>query len=72
MAEQFSVVLGEIFGWSVDEALTMESRLSVDMGYAVVELALEDSSLSADAVLEQGALMLRMYWQDILQKRTQS
>jgi AcrR family transcriptional regulator len=71
VAEQFSAVLGEFFDWPVDEALIMESRLSVDMGYAVVELALEDSSLSADAVLEQGAQMIRMYWRDILERRSQ-
>jgi AcrR family transcriptional regulator len=71
VAEQFSAVLAEFFGWPIDEALIMESRLSVDMGYAVVELALEDSSLSADVVLEQGAHMIRMYWRDILQRRSQ-
>ncbi len=69
VAEQFAVVLGEMFEWPVDAALLMQSRLSVDMGYAVVELALEDSSLSADAVLEQGAIMIRMYWRNILQQR---
>ena len=70
VAEQFAVVLGEMFEWPVDAALLLQSRLSVDMGYAVVELALEDSSLSADDVLEQGAKMIRMYWRDILQQRS--
>jgi hypothetical protein len=69
VAEQFAVVLGAMFNWPVDDALRMQSRLSVDMGYAVVELALEDSSLPSDAVLEQGALMIRLYWRSILAQR---
>ena len=43
--------------------------VSVDMVYAVVELALEDRKLPADAVLQQGARMIRMYWRDILRQR---
>lgn len=70
VAEQFATVIGEMFNWPVDEALKMQSRLSVDMGYAVVELALEDSSVPAEAALAQGAQMIRVYWRDILQQRS--
>jgi hypothetical protein len=49
----------------------MQARVSVDVGNAAVELALEDTSLSAEAALEQGAQMIRTYWRDILvQRRT--
>jgi AcrR family transcriptional regulator len=70
VAEQFAAVLGEMFNWPVDDELTMQARLSVDMGYAVVELALEDNDVPADAALEQGAQMIRLYWRDILQQRS--
>ena len=44
----------------------MQARLSIDTGYAIVEMALEDDALSADALLQQGARMIRLYWQDIV------
>ena len=69
VAQQFAQVLGEMFGWQLEEALITQSRLSVDMGYAIVELALEDDTVSPGAILEQGAQMIRMYWRDILQQR---
>ena len=69
VAQQFAEVLAEMFGWQVDESLVTQSRLSVDMGYSIVELALEDDTVSDGAILEQGAQMIRMYWRDILQQR---
>lgn len=71
VAEQFAVVIGEMFSWPVDDTLILQSRLSVDMGYAVVELALEDDTLSPEATLEQGAWMIRLYWRDVLQQRSE-
>jgi AcrR family transcriptional regulator len=69
VAQQFAEVLAEMFGWQVDESLVTQSRVSVDTGYSVVELALEDDTVSTGAILEQGAQMIRMYWRDILQQR---
>ena len=36
VSEQFAVVLSEMFVWQVNEALVMQARLSVEMGYAAV------------------------------------
>ena len=69
VAQQFAEVLAEMFGWQVDESLVSQSRVSVDAGYSVVELALEDDTVSTGAILEQGAQVIRMYWRDILQQR---
>ena len=69
VAQQFAEVLAEMFGWQVDESLVTQSRLSVDIGYSIVELALEDDTAPDGAILEQGAQMIRMYWRDILQQR---
>jgi AcrR family transcriptional regulator len=70
VAEQFAVVLGEIFDWEIDGALIMQARLSVEMGYAAVELALEDSTLPAGDALVEGAKMIQAYWKEVLKQRT--
>ena len=45
----------------------MQARLTIDTGYAVVEMALEDDTLSPENTLRQGALMIGLYWANILQ-----
>jgi AcrR family transcriptional regulator len=67
VASQFATLLGELLGQPVDELLNMQARLSVDMGYAIVEMALEDDSLAYEQTLRQGALMIQLYWREILQ-----
>ena len=67
VASQFASLLGELLNRPVDELLAMQARLSVDMGYAVVEMALEDDSLPYEETLRQGALMIQLYWREILQ-----
>lgn len=69
VAEQFAVVLGKMFDWQVDDALVLQARLSVEMGYAVVELALEDDTLQSDDALAQGARMIQAYWRDVAKER---
>ena len=66
VAGQFATMLGELLGQPVNELLTMQARLSVDMGYAIVEMALEDDSLEYEQTLRQGALMIQLYWREIL------
>ena len=66
VASQFATLLGESLGQPVDELLNMQARLSVDMGYAIVEMALEDDSLAHEQTLRQGALMIQLYWREIL------
>jgi len=66
VASQFASILGELLGQSVDELLNMQARLSVDMGYAIVEMALEDDTLAPEQTLRQGALMIQLYWREIL------
>ena len=67
VASQFATLLGELLGQPVDELMNMQARLSVDMGYAIVEMALEDDSLAYEQTLRQGALMIQLYWREILQ-----
>ena len=44
----------------------MQARLSVELGYAIVEMVLEDASLDSALVIREGAAVIRMYWQGIL------
>ena len=67
VASQFATLLWELLDQPVDELLNMQARLSVDMGYAIVEMALEDDSLAYEQTLRQGALMIQLYWREILQ-----
>lgn len=66
IASQFAAMVAEILSSSEDDRIRMQARLSVDTGYAIVEMALEDGSLAADSLLREGARMIRLYWSDIL------
>lgn len=66
VAEQFAGMVSNVLGCPVDDTLRLQARMTIDMGYAVVEMALEDTSLPTEQVLRQGTQLLRLYWQDIL------
>jgi len=66
VASQFAAMMAELLERPVDELLSMQARLSIDTGYAIVEMALEDDSLSVEQILRQGALMIQLYWLNIL------
>lgn len=66
VAAQFAATVAELLERGEDEQIRMQARLSVDAGYAIVEMALEDDALSADTLLHEGARMIRLYWQDIV------
>ena len=60
--------MAEWFDRPVDKLLSVQARLSIDTGYAIVEMALEDDTLSVEQTLRQGSLMIQRYWRDILQQ----
>jgi AcrR family transcriptional regulator len=66
VAAQFAATVAELLARDEDEQIRMQARLSIDTGYAVVEMALEDNVLSADKLLREGARMVQLYWQDIV------
>jgi AcrR family transcriptional regulator len=66
VASQFAAMMAELLDRPLDELLSMQARLSIDTGYAIVEMALEDDSLDVEQTLRQGALMIQLYWRDIL------
>ena len=66
VATQFAASWGDLLGQLDPDLLMTQSRLSIDMGYAVVEMALEDETLSAEQILREGARMIQRYWRGIL------
>jgi len=68
VATQFANMVSELLGLPVDDMITMLARLSVEVGYSVVEMALEDDTLTVENALREGTLMIQLYWQNFLQR----
>jgi AcrR family transcriptional regulator len=66
VANQFAMIVADLLALPVDELIQTQARLSIDTGYAIVEMALEDQSLSTDTVLREGSRMIQLYWQELL------
>ncbi len=66
VASQFARTVADLLALPVDESIQTQARLSIDTGYAIVEMALEDQSLSTDTVLREGSRMIQLYWQELL------
>ncbi len=66
VAEQFAAAIAEFIGSDSADALQLQARLSVDMGYAMVEMALEDEGVHAEEILREGAAMIHAYWLALL------
>ena len=64
VSEQFAQFVAELLGRPVDEHMQVQARVTIDIGYNTVEMALEDASLPVEQVLRQGAKMLEMYWRN--------
>ncbi|QFU76570.1 TetR/AcrR family transcriptional regulator [Halioglobus maricola] len=61
VSEQFAAYMANATGIALDEQLQLQCRLGVEMAYAVVENALEDSALPEEQLLREGARMLHAY-----------
>lgn len=66
VAEQLATIIAEIQSIPVDEDVFIKARTSVDAGYAIVEMALEDNSLSPEKALREGAAIMQVYWRSVL------
>jgi AcrR family transcriptional regulator len=66
VAGQFAATVAELLTRPVDALIKTQARLSIDTGYAIVEMALEDQSLSTETLLREGSRMIQLYWQEIL------
>lgn len=66
VSEQFAEIAAELLSRPLDDAIRLKARLSIDMGYAMVEMALEDDCLPVDQTLSEGARMIQSYWVEIV------
>jgi AcrR family transcriptional regulator len=66
VASQFATTVAELLARPVDELIQTQARLSIDTGYAIVEMALEDQSLPTETLLREGSRMIQLYWQALL------
>ena len=69
VAERFASALAEVLPGAAGNALALQSRLSIDIGYDVVEMALEEPSLPPYEILREGATMIKQYWRAILDEQ---
>jgi len=46
--------------------LWIKARLTVDIGYAAIEMAMEETNLSSETVLKEAALAINAYWGDVI------
>jgi AcrR family transcriptional regulator len=70
VAERFACLLMEVMDAAAGETLALQARLSIDMGYDVVEMALEERSLPPYDILREGARMIEQYWRAILDEQS--
>jgi AcrR family transcriptional regulator len=68
VAEQFAAAIAQVLASEVTDKLALAARVSVDMGYAIVEMALEDDRLPSDQIIEEGSDMLQRYWAGVLER----
>ncbi len=66
VSRQFATAAAELLGDPVDDLLVLRARVSVETGYSVVEMALEENASMAHGILSEGASMIRSYWLNIL------
>lgn len=66
VSNQFAEIAAGFLGREADDHIRLEARLTIEMSYAVIEMALEDESLEPDALMEQGASMIQYYWRQLL------
>jgi AcrR family transcriptional regulator len=64
VSEHFAEFLSLMFKRPVDEQLRLDARMTVELGYGVVELALEESEFAPHLMLRRGATVLEHYWRN--------
>ena len=53
VAEQFAGYLAELLEVELNEEIRLQARITIETGYGIVEMSLEDTSLSPEATLRQ-------------------
>ncbi len=66
VAERFAGVVSEHIPQLARDSVALQARLTIDMGYDIVEMALEERLLPAHEIMREGARMIEMYWRAVL------
>ena len=66
VASQLATIAGEVLDRPIDDLLKIRAQLTIETSYAIVEMALEDDSLSTETLLREGSLMMQLYWKDFM------
>ncbi|NND66542.1 MAG: TetR/AcrR family transcriptional regulator [Halioglobus sp.] len=66
VAEQFANTASKLLDRPVDEVITSQARVTIEVGYAVVEMCIEDETLSTEHLLNEGARLVQYYWEGML------
>ncbi|CAA0087654.1 Tetracycline repressor protein class B from transposon Tn10 [Halioglobus japonicus] len=67
VADQLAMIVAEVLERPVDDRIKAQARLTIEAGYAIVEMALEDDSLPPELLLREASRMMRLYWKDFMQ-----
>lgn len=66
VATQLATIAGELLARPDNDFLQIRARLTIETSYAIVEMALEDDSLSTEPLLREGSRMMQLYWQGFI------
>lgn len=66
VSDQFADIAAGLIDRPTDDRIRLQARLTIEMGYALIEMALEDDGLDVDALMEQGASVIQSYWRELL------
>jgi hypothetical protein len=69
MADELHAVVTDLYELTPDARTAMQARLTIDLGYSVVEMVLEDPTIDEGEAMAEGAGLLRHYWEGILSRR---
>jgi AcrR family transcriptional regulator len=66
VSSQFAALVAELLARPDDDLVKTKARLTIEIGYAIVEMALEDQTVPTDILLQEGSRMIQRYWLGIL------
>lgn len=72
VANQFASTVADLLSVEENELLRTQARLSIDTGYAIVEMALEDRGVATEILLQEGARMIQLYWRRVFTANQQA
>jgi AcrR family transcriptional regulator len=72
VADQFASYVAELLQLELSQQIRLQARVTIESGYGIVEMALEDAATPPEETLRQGALMLEIYWRHIIESALKS